>query len=202
MDRAIDLQPDRLMPSALQTPRLLLRMLCINDVPEVTRLAGDRAIADTTISIPHPMTEEQARAWVLARASFPPDASQRAFAITRSDDGRLVGAISLRDINHEHAKAELGFWIGVEFWGHGYATEAVRRVVQFGFATLPLNRIYAHHMVRNPASAHVLDRAGLKPEGLLRQAVRKWGQFEDVVLRSILRSDWLARKDASNVGSG
>jgi [ribosomal protein S5]-alanine N-acetyltransferase len=189
------------MQPLLETDRLRLRMFCIEDVPEVARLAGNRAIADTTISIPHPMSEEQAREWVLARTAVELKARQRAFAITRTQDGRMVGAVSLRDMDTHHAKAELGFWIGVEFWGCGYASEAVCRMIQFGFESLPLNRIYAHHMVRNPASARVLERAGLNVEGLLRQSVRKWGRFEDVVIRSILRSDWEAGKRERTGGS-
>jgi ribosomal-protein-alanine N-acetyltransferase len=55
---------------------------------------------------------------------------------------------------------------------------------------LGLNRIYAHHMVRNPASGRVLAKVGMKPEGLLRQRVRKWGVFEDVVLLALLREEW------------
>jgi RimJ/RimL family protein N-acetyltransferase len=85
----------------------------------------------------------------------------------------------------------MGFWVGVEHWRQGYATEAAEALLRYGFDTLGLNRIYAHHMVRNPASGRVLEKAGMKREGLLRQRVRKWGVFEDVVLLAILREDWL-----------
>jgi ribosomal-protein-alanine N-acetyltransferase len=62
-------------------------------------------------------------------------------------------------------------------------------VIQYGFEALDLNRIYAHHMARNPAAGKVLLHAGMRREGLLRQRVRKWGVFEDVVLYAILRDD-------------
>jgi RimJ/RimL family protein N-acetyltransferase len=104
--------------------------------------------------------------------------------------GSLVGTIGLRDIDAEHSQAELGFWVAVECWGQGYATEAARAVVGFGFGQLGLNRIYAHHMVRNPASGRVLTKVGMKQEGLLRQRVRKWGVFEDVVPMAMLREEW------------
>jgi RimJ/RimL family protein N-acetyltransferase len=96
----------------------------------------------------------------------------------------------LRDIEAEHAQAELGFWIAIECWGKGYATEAARAVLAFGFEQLGLNRIYAHYMVRNPASGRALAKIGMKQEGLLRQRVRKWGLFEDVVPLAILREEW------------
>jgi RimJ/RimL family protein N-acetyltransferase len=84
----------------------------------------------------------------------------------------------------------MGFWIGVPSWGRGYATEVARRVVGYAFEELKLNRVYAHHMVRNPASGRVLEKVGMRREGLLRQRVRKWGVFEDVVLLAILHDDW------------
>ena len=93
----------------------------------------------------------------------------------------------MRDIDTEHCQAELGFWIWVECWGKGFAAEAGRAVIDYRFLELPLNRIHAHHMVRNPASGRVLEKLGLKREGLLRQRVRKWSVFEDVILMAILR---------------
>jgi RimJ/RimL family protein N-acetyltransferase len=78
----------------------------------------------------------------------------------------------------------MGVWIGVDWWGRGYATEASQTVLQFGFEVLSLNRIYAHHMLRNPASGRVLEKIGMKQEGILRERVRKWGIFEDVAIRS------------------
>ena len=112
------------------------------------------------------------------------------FAIQLKGEGGLVGTIGLRDIDSEHSQAELGFWIAVECWRKGYATEAARTVVAFGFEQLGLNRIYAHYMARNPASGRVLARIGMRSEGLLRQRVRKWGVFEDVVPMELLREEW------------
>jgi ribosomal-protein-alanine N-acetyltransferase len=85
----------------------------------------------------------------------------------------------------------MGFWIGVDWWGQGYASEAARAAVRFAFKELNLNRVYAHYMTRNPASGRVLEKIGMKREGLLRQRVRKWGVFEDVVILAMLRDDWL-----------
>jgi RimJ/RimL family protein N-acetyltransferase len=102
----------------------------------------------------------------------------------------LVGFVELRDIDPEHAVAELSFWLAVDCWGHGYMGEALAAVLKFAFRDLELNRVYAHHMVRNPPSGRVLSRLGFRVEGLLRQRVRKWGRFEDVVLQALLRSEW------------
>jgi len=178
--------------TVLQTARLLLRTLRVDDAPAVSRLAGRREIADTTISIPHPYPEAQAREWIKSHVGRSGSGNEIIFAITRKMDGQLVGTIGLRDIDQEHSQAEMGFWVAVEAWGKGYATEASLALLRFGFEELRLNRVYAHHMVRNPASGRVLEKIGMKREGLLRQRVRKWGVFEDVIPLAILRSDWKA----------
>jgi RimJ/RimL family protein N-acetyltransferase len=174
----------------LETERLVLRPLTLQDAPVLSRLAGRREIADRTISIPHPYSEEQAQKWIAGFADLSAQGKVVVFGITLKLGATLVGTIGLRDIDAEHSQAELGFWVAVECWGQGYATEAARSVVGFGFGQLELNRIYAHHMVRNPASGRVLTKVGMKQEGLLRQRVRKRGVFEDVVLLALLRDEW------------
>jgi len=176
-------------PTKIETERLVLRPLVPDDAPVMARLAGRREIADTMVSIPHPFSELQAREWIIARTTRS-KGREMFFAITHKGDGCLVGTIGLREIDPEHSQAEMGFWIGVEWWGRGYGTEATRSVVRFAFERLGLNRVAAHHMVRNPASGRVLENIGMKPEGLLRQRVRKWEVFEDVVLCAILRAEW------------
>jgi ribosomal-protein-alanine N-acetyltransferase len=133
---------------------------------------------------------EQAQEWIATHGAPQNPTPQVDFGITTRADGQLIGAVGLREIDTQHSRAEMGFWIGVEQWGNGYATEAAKGVVCYGFQELKLNRIHAHHMVRNAASGRVLEKIGMKQEGLLRQAVRKWGVFEDVVLMAILRDDW------------
>jgi len=128
----------------------------------VARLAGRREIADTTISIPHPLSEEQARDWIAARTGRQNAARKPPSPVTLKDTGRLIGTVGLREINREHSHAELGLWIGVDWWGQGYATEAARALIRFAFEQPELNRVYAHHMVRNPASGRVLERIGMK----------------------------------------
>lgn len=181
----------------LETERLLLRPLTTEDAPTVARLAGRREIADTTISIPHPYTESQAQEWIEKHAKQSNPIEQIVFGVTIKPDGQLIGTIGLRDIDHEHCQAEMGLWIGVDWWGNGFATEAAHAVIRHGFEGLKLNRIYAHHMVRNPVSGRVLEKIGMKREGLLRQRVRKWGVFEDVVLVAILQDDCVLLAESS-----
>jgi len=104
----------------------------------------------------------------------------------------FCGLIEVRDIDTEHSQGELSFWLVKNFWGQGYMSEVVRSVVKYGFEVLSLNRLYAYHMLRNPATGRVLQKNGFTQEGLLRQRVRKWGKYEDVALLAILKQDWRA----------
>lgn len=174
---------------AIRTARLKLRALHVNDVPDIARLAGVREIADTMISVPHPITVEDAEGWIAHQAGEPEARATVPFGIELRRTGELIGMVELRDIDRKHMQAELSFWIGVDWWNQGYAAEAARSALDYGFNQLRLNRIYAHHMIRNPASGRVLLKIGMKQEGLMRERVRKWDLFENVILYAILRCD-------------
>ncbi|MGE5176133.1 MAG: GNAT family N-acetyltransferase [Hyphomicrobiales bacterium] len=184
-------------PSTLKTARLLLRPFSLADAPEVRRLAGDRANADTTLAIPHPYPEGAAEEWIATHAPRFADGTLANFAVTRAADGVLLGAIGLM-IVPDHARAEVGYWIGVPYWGQGVATEAARAVLDYGFDGLGLHRIQAHYLTRNPASGRVLAKIGMRPEGIRRHAIRKWGVFEDLAACALLATD----RGAAGPGAG
>lgn len=174
----------------LETSRLLLRPLAATDIADLVRMAGRREIADTTGAIPHPYSEEQCRQWLSVVVEQFARGDGIVFGIVLKSEGKLVGTIGFRDINPDNARAEMGYWMSVECWSKGYTTEAAQALLTHGFEQLGLNRIYAHHMLRNPASGRVLAKIGMRPEGILRQQMRKWGVFEDVAMMAILKSDW------------
>ena len=177
------------MKTALRTTRLILDALAEEDLPALLALAGDRAIADTTISVPHPLDGTTARQWLARLATPSADTGAQHFAVREHAGGALIGMVSIRSIDRAHEEAELSVWIGAPFWGRGYATEAARAVVAHAFDTLRLNRLVGHHMVRNPAAGRMLAKLGFRQEGLLRERVRKWGVYEDVVLMALLQRD-------------
>jgi RimJ/RimL family protein N-acetyltransferase len=110
------------------------------------------------------------------------------FAITLRESGELVGAIGI-DVEERHARAELGYWIGVPYWGRGYATEAATAVVAHAFDDLGLNRVYAYHFTTNPASGRVLQKIGMRHEGTRRAHTRKGDAYLDSDAYAILRED-------------
>jgi RimJ/RimL family protein N-acetyltransferase len=178
------------MPT-LQTARLLLRPFAESDAADVQLLAGDHAIADTTLNIPHPYEDGMAEEWIATHRPRFEAGESLTFAITLSDTGGLVGAIGL-DINQRFQTAEVGYWVGKPYWGLGYCTEAARAVLDHAFHVLYLHRVHACHLSRNPASGRVMQKLGMVHEGRSRQHVKRWDAYEDLERYGILRDEWLA----------
>jgi RimJ/RimL family protein N-acetyltransferase len=175
----------------LNTNRLLLRKFILTDSKIVTKLAGAFEIADTTLRIPHPYKTKDAIDWIKKHDDWFDKDHTINWAITLKDNNNLIGAISLMNFTETFCHAEIGYWIGKPFWGKGFATEAAHAVLKYGFNTLKLNRMHAHHFSRNVSSGKILKKVGMKHEGTLRQHVVKWDKFEDIELYGILKSDIL-----------
>lgn len=178
---------------ALHTERLILRPFRLTDAAAVQELAGAREIADTTVSIPHPYPDGAAAAWIGTHAAAWEVGKLVTFAITGRDGDSLMGAIGLV-ISLENAHAELGYWIAKPHWNRGYCTEAAQAILAFGFDELRLHRIEARYFVRNPASGRVMEKLGMKFEGIQREAMKKWDLFEDLAVYAILASEWTANR--------
>lgn len=156
----------------------------MSDAPTVQTLAGTFAVSDTTRLIPYPYPDGAAEQWIAAQPAAFEQKENVVFAITLPTN-ELVGAIHLRLSGNDQC-GELGYWIGEHFWGRGYATEAVRAVIDFGFDTIGLHRIEAHHLSRNPSSGRVMQKAGMQHEGTMRERVLKNGRFESLEVYGVL----------------
>lgn len=171
----------------LRTERLTLRPFTMDDAPAVQQLCGAYEVALNTLMIPHPYPEGAAEQWI---AKHDEDYEQNRIVHFAIDDGQLAGAMGL--IFKDEGIGEIGYWIGVPFWGRGYATEAARAVVRYGFEERGLVRIFAEHYGRNPASGRVLQKIGMKHEGTLRRHRRKWDEYVDLVCYGLLREEYFS----------
>ena len=185
----------------LGTNRLSLRPFTLDDAATVQRLAGDEAVAATTLNVPHPYEDGMAEAWIRTHGRRFDRGEAVTFAVTLRDDGTLIGAIGLT-IDDRHGRAELGYWIGKPYWGRGYATEAGRAVVRYGFEVLGLNRIQASHFEGNLASGRVMQKLGMAYEGRRRQAVKKGDRFIDLDGYAILKSEYEQPEDGARADVG
>ena len=174
-----------------ETARLQLRPFALSDAKAVQILAGDIAIADTTLNLPHPYADGMAESWISKHLEAFAKAEGLTLAIVRKSDDALVGAISLMGISKDH-QAELGYWIGKQYWNQGYCTEAGRVLLLYAFTELGLQRVHASHFSRNPASGRIMRKLGMQHEGTRRQHIRKWEKLEDLELYGILKAEWAA----------
>lgn len=174
----------------LTTPRLALRPIALEDANRLTELLQAREISENTLSIPHPYTLRDAVYFIRHQEAQCDGGEAAIFAISLRSTDTLIGALGL-ERKQKHDCAELGYWLGKEHWGHGYATEAVEAIVEFGFGSLGLHRIHAGHFTRNPASGRVLQKVGFQYEGRLRDRLKKGDRYENYEGYSILRPEWM-----------
>lgn len=175
----------------LKTERLLLRQFRFTDVPDVLAYAGDEEWA-RFLPVPQPYTvrhgEEFVAGCVLASWE-----TRAEFALVF--EGRVVGAVALR-VNEEHKRGEMGYAIGKEHWGKGITPEAAAAVLEWGFVTRDLNKIYAYADERNVRSQRVMEKLGMKREGLLRAHHLHGDERCDEAWYGLLREEWEARRAA------
>lgn len=173
----------------LKTKRLRLRSFSLEDAACVQKLAGDKEIARTTLHIPHPYNDGDAEKWINTHEPMFRLGELVNYAIVLADTDELIGTIGLT-LSKDYDRAEMGYWIGQPYWGCGYCTEAARALLKYGFTELRLNRIFAHYMTNNPASGKVMKKIGMEYEGNCRQHVKRWGEYQDINIYGILRSDY------------
>jgi RimJ/RimL family protein N-acetyltransferase len=133
---------------------------------------------------PHPYRLADARNWLDSVVGTSPETN---FAIALDDEA--VGGVGFT-VQHDvgYRSAEIGYWLGEEFWGRGIATDALIAVTEYAFSNYDLCRLYAHVFDWNPASARVLEKAGYQFEGRLKKSVTKNGQTIDQLMYALIRN--------------
>ncbi|WP_238388139.1 GNAT family N-acetyltransferase [Hymenobacter sediminis] len=154
------------------------------DLPSLVRYANNPAIARyMNDQFPHPYTEEDGRDFI-ALATEENPVNIMAIEV----GGEAVGGIGLHvRANIERKNAELGYWLGEPFWGQGIITEAVRQMVDYGFRTFDITRIFARPFGTNPRSQRVLEKAGFVLEGRFEKTFFKHGEYIDELIYAVRR---------------
>lgn len=169
----------------IETKRLFLNQPNENDLENITKILNNPIYSKNTINIPFPYSKDNARFWVeLAKEGFK-NTNHYIFAIRLKENNELFGAIDL-GIDKRFNKAELGYWIDEKLWNNGYASEAVKAVIDFGFKNLKLKRIFASYFDFNLSSGKVLEKSGMEKEGLLKCHTSKNGEYQNHILYAII----------------
>ena len=174
----------------LTTPRLVLRGLRAGDLDAVLHLAGEPAIAATSMSVPHPMTRYRAARWIGAHRRSWHAGRGVTFAICLRQNDGLIGSIWLA-LRREDRPPRLGYWVGKPYWGQGYCSEAAQETVRFGFEQMHLEQVYAVYFTRNVASGRIMRRIGMRHVEHRPRAVRYRGRLEDLDSYVITSRDFL-----------
>lgn len=169
----------------ITTERLLLRLFEESDAEAVTKLCNNYNIYKSTLYLPYPYTIDCALSWIEHHMyNFNANKSYE-FAICDRRTGTLYGAIALSN-NQRFDNGEIAYWIGEEFWGNGYATEASIAILDFAFNVKKYHKVYARHFASNPASGQVIQKIGMIKEGILIDHVKKENHFEDLIYYGVV----------------
>ena len=171
----------------LQSARLRLRPFALDDAPEVNRLVGEYDVAMPLIAVDYPYSEDDARCWIVKHQSGYEAGGALNFAVEQREDGALVGFIGS---GGNDSRAGIGYWYGKPFWGNGYATEAGRTTLAFGFEELELQRVEASHLSSNGASGRVLQKMGMRFMGRNPHYYPKWDKQCDKDEYAIASADY------------
>jgi RimJ/RimL family protein N-acetyltransferase len=178
-------------PFVLETERLLLRKPTLADAKAIARLANDRRIAEMTRRLPHPFTREHAVSFVGAIANEP---GETVFLIEHTDAPIGVVGVDWRKPD----APELGYWLGVEYWGRGFATEAARAVIDFTFEQFDIEHVISGARVVNPASRNILEKCGFQWSGDELHRFEALGSSTPVDCFKLTRTVWSSLKNWSN----
>ena len=170
----------------LETERLTLRAPRLEDVKAIALIANDRRIAENTARIPHPYGVDDARGFI---AAVNRGDGEVAFAITL--DGAVIGVCG---IDPREGGQEIGYWLGAAYWGHGYATETVRALVDYAFGVLEHEALVAGARVSNPASRRVLEKCAFQWSGVQLTRIRAINSAAPVDRFRLDRKLWVSLK--------
>jgi RimJ/RimL family protein N-acetyltransferase len=171
------------LPGRIATRRLVLRAPIRGDVPDLVKLADNKAIADKLARLPSPYTRADAVGFVEIFAQRP---DERPYAITLGD--KFIGVVGFTFT--EDRPPELGYWLGEPYWGQGLMTEAARALVEAAHRTQHFELIAARALADNAASLHVLAKLGFKPVGKGKHELKP-GDGRPTVRLELVRPRWM-----------
>jgi RimJ/RimL family protein N-acetyltransferase len=172
----------------LETERLTLRRPTLADVKAIANLANDRRIAENTRRLPHPYSQEHAIEFVRALAN---DRRETVFLI--ENNYTPIGAVGI-DWRQPDAP-ELGYWLGFEHWGQGFATEAARAVIDFTFEQFEVEHLISGARVANPSSRNILEKCGFQWSGVELHRFEALGSSTPVDRFRLTRGVWSSLKN-------
>lgn len=186
----------------IETERLILRRLTVMDAGDMYAYSSDEVVPQYLTWEVHP-SEEYTRRYLAYLEGRYAIGEFFDWAVVEKASGRMVGTCGFTRFHYEHDVAEVGYVLSRDVWGRGYAPEALRAVITFGFERLSLRRIEARYMDGNFRSRRVAEKCGMTHEGYLRDAMLVKGEYRTIGVASILRREYeCGRKENDTAPQG
>lgn len=170
----------------LLSNRLELRRMNLSNAESIARLANHPDITKTTMRMPYPCDISYIENWI-KQDTLSGGKNTGFFVIYLKNTETAIGVVGL-EVDAVNENAELGYWLGRDYWNQGYCTEAAKTIIEYGFNELHLNRIWTFFIEGNDASGRVLEKVGMKHEGTFKKHIKKNGTFRDLEYYGIIRN--------------
>lgn len=176
-------------PFLIETDRLMIRRLKIEDAQDIFDYASDPVVPRYLPWSHHNSVDDTVEFLNTVIAGYK-DGEIQPWGIELKETGKIIGTCGFVWWNKEESKAELGYALSQIYWNRGIMTEAVKLIIDFGFELMHLNRIEGYFVIGNLASGKVMQKVGMQYEGHLRNYRKFKGEFKDVKMYSILKSEY------------
>lgn len=173
----------------LETPRLLLRRITVEDLEDVFDYAHDPRTSEYLLWSPHE-TKFFTRNYLQYLQKAYAKGTFQDFAVVWKENGKMIGTAGYTTIDERHSRAEIGYVLHPDYWGMGIAAEAAEELLAFGFREMGLHRIEAHYMVENTRSRRVMEKCGMHFEGVLQESMFVKGAYRDIGICAILQEEY------------
>lgn len=177
----------------ISTKRLILRKISLNDAQTLFKYWSDPQVTQYLNLNTFKNIEQSLKMIGLLNSLYTKGKGIR-WAIALKKNNIVIGTCGYNSWIKKSSRGEIGYELGREYWGNGYATEAVQKIIEYGFKTMNLNRIEAFTVPEAVSSVHLLEKLGFKKEGVLREYGYLNGKFLDENVYSLLKRDWIKKK--------
>ncbi|MDJ0554147.1 MAG: GNAT family protein [Microcoleaceae cyanobacterium MO_207.B10] len=180
----------------IETDRIIIRKMCLNDADDMFEYASDPEVSKYTGWYTH-YSIEDTKLFLHHVINSYLNNQVSSWGIVHKLDEKFIGTLGFIAWNIEHARGEIGYALSRKYWGKGYMTEVVNAIIYFGFSRMMLNRIEARCAIQNIASARVMEKVGMKYEGILRQHMFMKGKYRDLKIYSITKDEFSYKNSQS-----
>lgn len=182
----------------ITTKRLILRPTTLDDVADIVRNINNLNVTKWLLVVPYPYKPKDAKFWIERQKSETKEKPRKSyhFGIELKVEKRIIGGCGLKKVDRYNGTAEIGYWLGQDYWKKGYGSEALEALLDLAFKRLKLRRLEAEIFSGNPSSGKLLEKYGFQREGMKRKAVKSKanGKIYDGIIYALLKEEYKPRK--------